>query len=328
MAKSYDTVNYGDLNSIYGGREQTIRYNPQYADGTDNLLAESILNAHSSLTGDAQDDWVVPDTLPSNTTKYLADIGDSIPLEAGETAAFWIEASEDQATNKLSISAAIYTNSSSPAAVPTFGNMMLQSIAQKLTGKEKLRLSFKYTLWKQSLPSLIQGYANYAFPIMAIGNLSMFYFELFLLVVMVFVKVSGFIDNLIMKGGTRATFTFSRAVWYFAISLFYMEFFWFSNWIYGVDTTGWQLLGLLYAVAFSVYLAFFASVVIVNPAYSVIHVIFLILQMFLFSFSSAFASNVDKEPGLGKMHILSYILCFSPPSQYLIGCFLTQFRYI
>lgn len=50
--------------------------------------------------------------------------------------------------------------------------------------------------------------------------------------------------------------------------------------------------------------------------------------MLLFSFSSIFANNIITEPGLGGMNILTYIMCFSPPSQYLIGCFLTQFRYI
>ena len=50
--------------------------------------------------------------------------------------------------------------------------------------------------------------------------------------------------------------------------------------------------------------------------------------MLLFSFSSVFAGKIAKEPGLGAMNILTYIMCFSPPSQYLIGCFLTQFRYI
>ena len=127
------------------------------------------------------------------------------------------------------------------------------------------------------MPAAIQGYANYAYPIMSIGNLAMFYFELALLVIMVFVKASGFFDSMIMKGGTRATFVLSRMVWYFLISLIFMEYFWFSNWVYSMDTEGWQLLGLLYAIANSVYLAFFASVMVVNLKYSLLHGIFLML---------------------------------------------------
>lgn len=105
----------------------------------------------------------------------------------------------------------------------------------------------------------------------------MFYFELALLVMMVFVKTSGFFDSLIMRGGTRATFVLSRMVWYLVISLFFMEYFWFSNWVYSMDTEGWQLLGVLYALANSVYLAFFASVIVVNLKYSIVHGIFLMI---------------------------------------------------
>lgn len=75
----------------------------------------------------------------------MQDTGQSIPIDANEMAAYLATASSEG--NKWKIEATIYTNSSSPAAVPTFGNLMLESIAKTMTEKPKLKLSFKYTLW-------------------------------------------------------------------------------------------------------------------------------------------------------------------------------------
>jgi len=151
--------------------------------------------------------------------------------------------------------------------VPAYGNLLLESIARTMTGKTNLSLKFKYTLWDQSLSSIMSSNFNFSYSIVTIGNISNFYLEAFLAFLVLKMKTSSFFGTSLMKGGTRATFVLSLMVWYFVISFLFMELFWLSNFIYSVDTAGWQVFGLVWVISYTLYLGFFASVIVKHPGF-------------------------------------------------------------
>jgi len=73
-------------------------------------------------------------------------VGGDIPENTNGFGAYWVDASQGEAST-WDINAVIYTNASSPASAPVFGNLLLQSIAQTITGEQNLKLGFKYTCY-------------------------------------------------------------------------------------------------------------------------------------------------------------------------------------
>ena len=51
-----------------------------------------------------------------------------------------------------------------------------------MTQKPKLKLSFKYTLWSQSLSQLMTADDKFAFSILTIGNIAGFFIEVMVVV--------------------------------------------------------------------------------------------------------------------------------------------------
>ena len=60
--------------------------------------------------------------------------------------AYYIDATES--AGKWDINAVIYANPSSPASAPTFGNLFLQSVAQKVAGDDDFKLKFEYQAYE------------------------------------------------------------------------------------------------------------------------------------------------------------------------------------
>ena len=165
--------------------------------------------------------------------------------------------------------------------------------------------------------------SNFALPIMSIGNIASFFLEVLLAFLVINAKKSGFFDNALMRGATRSSYILSRMVWYFLISLIFMLCFFFSNWILSVDTGSWLQAGLVFTWAYTLYLGFFASLVLVNPKWIILHFTLLGIVQLALNFSGGFAANISTEPGLGGMNMLTYATFYSPMAQYLIFCFLS-----
>lgn len=97
-------------------------------------------------------------------------VGGDIPEDTNGFGAYWVDASQDS-SSYWDINAVIYTNASSPASAPVFGNLLLQSVAQTITGEQKLKLGFKYTCYQQNVGSLITKDVNVALPIPTNANI-------------------------------------------------------------------------------------------------------------------------------------------------------------
>lgn len=67
--------------------------------------------------------------MPSNATAYFKELGDSIGKGSSMLASVWVDATQDKESHKWKIDAAIYANATSFGSAPSFGNLVLQSIA-------------------------------------------------------------------------------------------------------------------------------------------------------------------------------------------------------
>ena len=75
----------------------------------------------------------------------------------------------------------------------------------------------------------------------AFGNQINFYLELFLIFKFSYeVLVGGWYRSLLSRGGTKGTYVFSLMFCDFILYVIFMQGFYLSNIIYGVDMTGWQ----------------------------------------------------------------------------------------
>lgn len=79
----------------------------------------------------------------------------------------------------------VYIQATSPAAAPVFGNLMLQSIAQTITGNDKLRINFEYQAYEQTVSMQEQSEISFRLPTLAVGGLFSFFLEMGLLLLMV-----------------------------------------------------------------------------------------------------------------------------------------------
>ena len=80
-----------------------------------------------------------------------------------------------------------------------------------------------------------------------------------------------------MKGGTRGYFVNTRMVIYFLIYYIIFQIIWFSNFVYGVDTSGWQALGLFFAIAQATFVAAFEAMIMVKKKAFKVRVAFMVI---------------------------------------------------
>ena len=59
----------------------------------------------------------------------------------------------------------------------------------------------------------------------------------------------GFYSTSVMRGATKSSFVIARIMIYIATWFVFFESFWLASIIIGIDTTGWQALGLVFCVA-------------------------------------------------------------------------------
>ena len=101
-----------------------------------------------------------------------------------------------------------------------------------------------------------------------------------------------------MRGATRDSFIVTRAACDLVAHFVFFELFWLSNVIFGVNTTGWQSLGLLWVVSQTLFLAMFNIIIKVNNAFVALRFIFLFAQMLILSFAGSFLNNyIETEDG-------------------------------
>ena len=87
----------------------------------------------------------------------------------------------------------------------------------------------------------------------------------------------------------------------FVIYVIFTEIVFFTNWFFRVDTTGWQLAGILYAICETLYISFFTSLILISPRWlALFSVLTLIVQLF----PGASQNNgywITSRPGLGGL---------------------------
>ena len=242
------------------------------------------------LIGEPQSAWNPPSTI-SNYTDYFTVQGDSITPSAEGKAAYWIDASQN-ILGAWSVNAVVYANASSPSSVPVFGNLVLQSIAQTMTNDANLAISFKYTSFDETNTTLISETPGLSLAFIAVGNLLIFALELILVRKLVEQIEGGYIHTLLMRGATRRSYVLSKSICYFCIFLGFMEVFYFSCWIYGVDIKGWQVLGLVWCLAETAMLTFYDSMLLINIKWSKLRFASLLVSLFFMSFFGNFASTI------------------------------------
>ena len=64
---------------------------------------------------------------------------------------------------------------------------------------------------------------------------------------------NGFYSTILMRGATIGSFVLPRIVTDFIMNLLFFESIWVSNVIFGLQTDGWQEIGLLWCVAQALY---------------------------------------------------------------------------
>ena len=138
------------------------------------------------------------------------------------------------------INAVVFANATSPASVPVFGNLLLQSIAQTVSGDEKLQLEFEYTAYEQSVQMNIEVLTGLGSSVLTFGNQINFYIEMALVFnFLTAVYFNNWFNSLLMRGGTKNTYIISTMLCDFIIFVIFTQGFYIANLIYGVDVTGW-----------------------------------------------------------------------------------------
>ena len=75
------------------------------------------------------------------------------------------------------------------------------------------------------------------------------YLEIWLTLTVLFQLTNGSYQTALMRGATRASYVVSRMICNLAIWVVFFEGFWLVNMLIGLDTTGWQIIGLTWCVA-------------------------------------------------------------------------------
>ena len=169
---------------------------------------------------------------------------------------------------------------------------MLESIAQTMTNKPNLKLDFKQATWAQTLNGQMKVYPNFAMPITSIGNIAIFYFEIFLIFQLAMFKMQSY-TSLLMRGATRQSIVLSRTLIYFFISVIICEAYIFANWIYGVDVSGWHTIGWIFILAYTMYISAFASLTLLAWKYLIVHFVIGIMTELMLSFTANFTTKIN-----------------------------------
>ena len=83
---------------------------------------------------------------------------------------------------------------------------------------------------------------------------------------------SGFTDTVIMRGLTKPTLIVARSFMFMILYYIMFQILYICNVIYTVDTTGWQTLGILFAIAQGLYQGWGEALVYSNPKFIVLRV--------------------------------------------------------
>ena len=134
----------------------------------------------------------------------------------------------------------------SPASAPVFGNLLLQSIAQEMTGNDNLKIDFQYKIYKQSLETISKKDIAYGVILVNIGAIIVFYLEMIFFFLIDVDYTQGFYRSILMRGATRSSFILTRMIVDFLINLFIFEVIVVVQVMFGIDTEGWQTLGFLF----------------------------------------------------------------------------------
>ena len=112
------------------------------------------------------------------------------------------------------------------------------------------------------------------------------------------------------------------------VFVIFFEMLWLTNVIFGLETTGWQTIGLLWTVANTLYVTLLNILVSNNPKFMGLKVAFLIQTIILTSFVGSFAGKFTEEAdGEKTIQIMCYVALPIPAIQLFYGIILIQYRY-
>lgn len=113
-----DVLSYSSVQSIYGEKVR-IQYNSRYpSDDQENLIVNSIVSSQDGYIEATSQEWDKPSV--ESYTNFFTEISNGLD---DDMAAYWVDAV--QSDNVWDINAVIFANATSPASVPTFGNLLL-----------------------------------------------------------------------------------------------------------------------------------------------------------------------------------------------------------
>ena len=151
--------------------------------------------------------------------------------------------------------------------------------------------------------------------------------ELFLFMMVLQQTYGGFYKTILMRGATASSYILPRILCDFFMCLLFFEALWATNAIYGLDTTGWQAIGLLWCVAQSLYIATFNIVAQNRPGLIFIKVIIMVLTLMLCNFSGSFTGEYTKTAsGQNITRVICWIGMASPTVQLVYGILFIQYR--
>ena len=102
---------------------------------------------------------------------------------------------------------------------------------------------------------------------------------------------SGFVRTIYMRGATRASFILPRIILDAFVHLLIFEVITLCNAVYGINTEGWQLMGLIFCFAQAFQLAMFNILVDVHKRYVIIKIVTSVVAMLCCTLIGAFMAN-------------------------------------
>lgn len=169
---------------------------------------------------------------------------------------YWVDADQSP-SGSWEINACIYTNATSPVTVPVFGNLLLQSIAQTVTEDENLKLDFTYRSFDSTVKQTSRVNVNPSIALISMTSMMAFFIDIYLVSDNLLQAFNGYYTMILMRGATHSAIVLPRILIEFAIYFVFFEILAVLNMIYGVDTSGWQLLGFVWCLAQTAYSTLF-----------------------------------------------------------------------
>ena len=156
---------------------------------------------------------------------------------------------DESASGDWTINAVVYASGTSPASVPAYGNLLMQSIAQTVTNDPTLKLSFNYRAYDLTTSAWLGSNSLIGSATVQMGNMSLYIIEMATIMATITHIFSDYHGMIMVRGATNCAYVVSRMMIDFLSYFVFLQIFFVMNTLFQVDTSGWQSLGILFCVA-------------------------------------------------------------------------------